>query len=773
MHTHLDTNTADAAVDLKPKGFNAPKDWPQDGPIDLNIHDLPHHSASTEWWYANSHLKTKCGKTYSLFASFFRKLVDIDEKTETANYAYSVTWALIDVKDEAYYVCSMIDKHAPEIGLEQLKKGKIIKDNLLRRAGIELLEKGNVPFPDRLMQEEAVCAMDKLFLDFDGNTYEKIADKTYQLKLVDDEQNIYADVTLKLQKPPIRHGDNGVVRGVKGEDMFYYFIPSCSIEGTIVHQGKTLEIDPENSSAWYDHEFGCHTEELTPEQIENPDTEVGKGDVSWNWISFQLAGNYQVTAYDLFNEDKDYENCGKFAIVIGPDGKQTNYTEFTLEPFAEWTSMKTFNKYPTHWTLVIPGANIEVDVEASFPEQEFMTVISKPAFWEGRIKVKGFMNGEPIEGPGFIERSGFVGFDGLHDFFKAVGKETRKSIRDILPFEPNEEQAAKLVASIEDKHYLKGIDTAQFSRTIIQPIREIIDRGGKAWRSYLPLACCDVVGGNSQEAAPWLALPELLHVGSLIVDDVEDRSDIRRGKKACHLIYGEATAINAGTAAYFLGQDFIYKSDVPVEDKLDIYNLYFKAMRAAHSGQAIDIDGFAHVMPEIVKSGDGQLLEDRVMAIHLLKAAAPASFLGQMGVILGKGTPEQKLGVAEYLEAVGTAFQIIDDVLNLRGFPNDLKAKGEDISHGKITLPLAKAMRILPHEERHRIWVIVSSKPKNQEVIDEVVKVLEDCGALKECEEQATKLVEDAWHKLDPLVRDSFAKLMLRAFGWFVLERDF
>ena len=68
------------------------------------------------------------------------------------------------------------------------------------------------------------------------------------------------------------------------------------------------------------------------------------------------------------------------------------------------------------------------------------------------------------------------------------------------------------------------------------------------------LSCMDLVGGDSQQFAHWLALPELLHVGSLIIDDVQDDSDVRRGGPACHKMYGEPLAINAGCASYFLAQ---------------------------------------------------------------------------------------------------------------------------------------------------------------------------------------------------------------------------
>ena len=92
---------------------------------------------------------------------------------------------------------------------------------------------------------------------------------------------------------------------------------------------------------------------------------------------------------------------------------------------------------------------------------------------------------------------------------------------------------------------------------MIKPIREITDRGGKGWRSYAAITCCDIVGGDSRKFVEWLAMPELMHVGSLIVDDVEDKSVVRRGGPTAHMLYGEAQAINSGTAAYFIAQKLL------------------------------------------------------------------------------------------------------------------------------------------------------------------------------------------------------------------------
>jgi geranylgeranyl pyrophosphate synthase len=320
---------------------------------------------------------------------------------------------------------------------------------------------------------------------------------------------------------------------------------------------------------------------------------------------------------------------------------------------------------------------------------------------------------------------------------------------------------------------MRGLDVDQYARTHIHPIREIVDRGGKGWRSYAALTCTDIVGGNSRFFVKWIALPELMHVGSLIVDDVEDKSTTRRGAPTAHLIYGDAQAINSGTAAYFVGIHLLDSDWVSDADQIRIYKLYFEALRAGHAGQAIDIDGFEPMMPEVIASGDATLIEERVLAVHRLKTAAPAGCLARMGAIAGNGTERQIEGLGLFFEDLGLAFQIIDDVLNLRGFKGDLKSKAEDVMQGKITLPVAKAMGRLERKDREWLWETLRQKPQDMKVVGSVVDVLERCGAIDACAVQARSLVEEGWQKLEPVVEDSLSKMLLRAFGWYVLERHY
>ena len=115
----------------------------------------------------------------------------------------------------------MVDKRAPKLGLERLKKGELVKDPFIKKAAIEMLSKGVMTYPDELLTKDPIISNKNLSLNFDGNTFKKQPDGSYVLHLFHKELNIGADLRFYPQKPPVRHGDNGVVRGVSAEDMFY------------------------------------------------------------------------------------------------------------------------------------------------------------------------------------------------------------------------------------------------------------------------------------------------------------------------------------------------------------------------------------------------------------------------------------------------------------------------------------------------------------------------------------------------------------------------
>ena len=746
---------------------------------------------------------------------------------------------------------------------------RAIKDGRLKRAIMEVIDKGEVPLPDRMFTKDVTLGSSLtdgalLKLDYEEASLEKKVGGSYLVRgatpgngKTPDEAGYKPSYGFELEFAPakaaVRHGDNGVVAGHDGDDMFYYFIPRMKVTGSLTIGPTTHKVA--KADGWYDHEFGGKKPEGgeglgeaaaaaaaageaeeggagaaagggaaaaaagegegepaakgkkgkkgkkgskgaasaaaaeaadamdAAAVAEDDPSKRGKMEYAWNWAAVQLDNNVEVSVAVLI-DPRDGRLMQTSAVVIAADGSSTQYEEMTFEKQEgeeEWTSVRTFISFPTHWKISIPGAALELSLVATFADQEFVTVIARPSFWEGRCEVTGSMGGAAVAGHAFIERNGFSTLSSLNGFFKNVGIRVRKSVEDCYPSNPSFEEARDLIATPETNHYMDGIPLDKFVETVINPVRLIADRGGKSWRSYGALACCDVVGGDSRLFVDWLALPEFMHVGSLIVDDIQDDSKTRRGGPCAHLVHGMPLALNAGTAAYFQATSLIKKPKTMTHAQMNqIYELYFAALRGGHAGQALDIYGLDYLMDEAVPAGNGALLEERILGIHRLKTAVPAGTLARMGAIVGGGSDEQVEAVGRYYEAVGVAFQIMDDVLNLRGLytnpadakPNQLmKTLGEDIIDGKITMPVCKAIGIMSLADREKLWAVVKSKPDDQKIVDGVIADLERVGAIQACVDQSIELVEEAWEDLDKHIPSSFAKIMLRSFGWYVTDR--
>jgi geranylgeranyl pyrophosphate synthase/predicted secreted hydrolase len=760
-----------SARQVPPTG-SFPPDWPAPGPIDLRVHDAPHASAQLEWWYLNSHLRTISGREFAVFAAFFREVCGHDPVTRELRYAHSVSWALCDLSRQRYYPKVAVDGAAPALGLAKLDAGAGGSDDRATRALREVLERGRVPGPTQMFGPPARVARKGLGLAYGDDHLFKTESGQYRVELADQAQQIECKLTFTAKKAPIRHGLDGAVHGVADERMFYYFISRCEVSGSLTIEGETEVVS--EGSGWYDHEFGSAPE--ATERARNAPAASGNEETSWRWVSLQLDNGVDVSVY-IISRRGTGEVLDNWTIVSGRAGERRTFSNARLSSVETWQSPRSYVEYPTRFRLEVEQAGLALAIDAVFPDQEVLTVISDPGFWEGRVDVRGSFAGEPVTGRGWVECKGFR-FADTAAFFDAVGKQVSRRLAAMLPMQPSRDQLGELVvrsggASSDAQRYIEGVPTAHLVRAIVDPIREISDRGGKGWRSYAALACIDVVGGDSRRFGHWLPMPELLHVGSLIIDDVEDASDVRRGGPACHVRHGQNRAINAGTAAYFLAEPPVQFDDLGGEEKLRIYRLYFDAMRAGHAGQALDLEGVDEAAAEAVSSGETAELEQQVLAIHRLKTAAPAGMMARVGAILGGGTELQIEALGDFFEAVGLAFQIIDDVLNLRGFERDLKERGEDIRHGKLTLPIVKALGRLPRERRTWLWNVLGSKPHDAAIVGEVIALIEGVGALDACVQLAHEQVDRAWARLDPVLDDSQVKLTFRAFAWFVLERHY
>ncbi|MFD8742864.1 polyprenyl synthetase family protein [Streptomyces sp. NPDC059616] len=158
----------------------------------------------------------------------------------------------------------------------------------------------------------------------------------------------------------------------------------------------------------------------------------------------------------------------------------------------------------------------------------------------------------------------------------------------LYPERLEEAQARELLALPADCALPPGV-VEQLHQVLIEPVRHLIAAGGGRWRPYLMAAAIDAMGGNNCGYGPLLAAVEVVHTGSLMVDDVQDGAVVRRGVPAAHVRFDPALALNAGTAAYFAFDRALRL--VPQKEpsvRAAMQQSFFGMLRAAHAGPGRD-----------------------------------------------------------------------------------------------------------------------------------------------------------------------------------------
>jgi len=306
------------------------------------------------------------------------------------------------------------------------------------------------------------------------------------------------------------------------------------------------------------------------------------------------------------------------------------------------------------------------------------------------------------------------------------------------------------------------------TKSIAEPVWDFLGRGGKRWRPALFLLLAEALGGERERIKDFLVILELLHNGSIIVDDIEDSSDYRRGKPSLHKIFGTDIAINAGNFLYFLPLIAISKNSGNFDDKTinRAWDACIQEMIKIHLGQAADI-GWHNGLQDPEKIKEGEYLQ-----MCAYKTGVLARLAGRLAVILTGGDKvlEEKLG--KLGESIGILFQIQDDILNLKPSEKWGKEIGDDINEGKKTLLVIHTLKEAEDKDRKRLVEILNMHTKDRETIKEAIGIIDKYGSFEYAKEFARNMVKDVWKEVDPLIKGSDVKEQLKDFVEFLAERD-
>ena len=225
-----------------------------------------------------------------------------------------------------------------------------------------------------------------------------------------------------------------------------------------------------------------------------------------------------------------------------------------------------------------------------------------------------------------------------------------------------------------------GLDgAAALAAEIEAPGRDLLALGGKRWRPLLLALSCRMCGGPEDPAIALAPVVELAHNGSLIIDDIEDGADLRRGAPAAHLRHGLDLAINAGNLLYFLPAGYLAAAGLDIAIELQVHRLYGAAMLRLHYGQGLDI--LWHREPERIPA------QPEYFAMCRGKSGSLAGLAAALGATAARSPKPLIALLGAAGEEFGVCFQIIDDVRNLTtGNPG--KRRGDDLIEGKKSLPV-------------------------------------------------------------------------------------
>jgi predicted secreted hydrolase len=213
------------------------------------------------------------------------------------------------------------------------------------------------------------------------------------LQAVDDRFQLH--LTLRAEKRPVIHGENGVSQKATGPGRASHYISLTRLatQGSIQLSGKEFAV---LGLAWMDHEFFTH--QLEADQA------------GWDWLSLQLDDNTELMLFRIRRKDGSIDpySAGTF---LDSRGRTTHLrqTDFTLEPLGKsWTSPETHAIYPVTWKIRIPRLGVELQASTPLASQELAGKTSfSPSYWEGAISLTGHQGIQPLQGVGYLEMTGY------------------------------------------------------------------------------------------------------------------------------------------------------------------------------------------------------------------------------------------------------------------------------------------------------------------------------------------------------------------------------
>jgi octaprenyl-diphosphate synthase len=244
--------------------------------------------------------------------------------------------------------------------------------------------------------------------------------------------------------------------------------------------------------------------------------------------------------------------------------------------------------------------------------------------------------------------------------------------------------------------------------------RYIIAAGGKRLRPALLLLICGALGYRDAQRFNLAAVVEFIHTATLLHDDVVDESTLRRGRATANEAFGNPASVLVG--------DFLYSRAFQMmldADDMRVMQILADATNVIAEGEVL----------QLMNMHDASLDEAAYLRVIRSKTAKLFEASARLGAVLAKTPRELEEACAEFGQALGTAFQVIDDVLDYDGDATEMgKNIGDDLREGKATLPLIVAMQRGNAQQRETIRLAIQNGSTQE--LEQIVAIVRATGAL-------------------------------------------
>ena len=273
----------------------------------------------------------------------------------------------------------------------------------------------------------------------------------------------------------------------------------------------------------------------------------------------------------------------------------------------------------------------------------------------------------------------------------------------------------------------------------------IVSAGGKRMRPMLVLLFSQALGFKGPERWELAAAIEFIHTATLLHDDVVDESSLRRGQPTANARFGNAASVLVG--------DFLYSRAFQM--MVSVNSLRVLAVLA----DATNVIAEGEVL-QLMNLHDADLAIEEYLRVIQFKTAKLFEASARLGAVLAGASAAAEDNCARYGRCIGTAFQLIDDLLDYEGETEQLgKNVGDDLREGKPTLPLLLAMTKGTADEKSMIRRAI----EQGEVVrlDEIIEIVRRTGAIEETREAARRQAQEAQACLHRLEPSEFRDLLL------------